>query len=124
MVQLTDRASEQLERLLRDNLASARQGVRLRLDAAGRLTMTIDVPHLGDSVIRRGIAPLLIVDARLGDKLAPRVLDFPRHADGRPQSGFVLGWRTPEVDGPPSATFALDGRQTAIQGAASPTRSE
>jgi hypothetical protein len=100
MVQLTERAAEELERLLRDNLAGARQGVRLRLDAAGRLTMTIDVPHLGDSVIRRGTAPLLIIDARLGDRLVPRVLDFPRRADGRPGGGFVLGWRTLEPAGP------------------------
>ena len=107
MVQLTERACEELERLLRDNLAGARQGVRLRLDAAGRLRMTIDVPHLGDAVIRRGTAPLLIVDARLGDRLAPRVLDFPGRVDGRPKGGFVLGWKTPEVDSPPSAI--LDG---------------
>ena len=106
MVQLTERACEELDRLLRDNLAGARQGVRLRLDAAGRLRMTIDVPHPGDSVIRRGIAPLLIVEARLCRTLAPRVLDFPGPADGRPSGGFALGWRTPEVDGPPSATSA------------------
>ena len=103
MVQLTERASEELQRLLRDNLAGARQGVRLRLDAAGRLAITIDVPHLGDSVIRRGTAPLLIIDTGLGSKLAPRVLDFPGRADGRPRGGFVLGWRTGEPTRPSPA---------------------
>ena len=96
MVQLTDRACEELERLLRDNFAGARQAVRLRLDPAGRLRMTIDVPHPGDSLIRHGIAPVLIVDARLGRTLAPRVLDFAGSVDGRPSAGFVLGWRTPD----------------------------
>ena len=71
MVQLTERACEELDRLLRDSLA-----------------------------------PLLIVEARLGRTLAPRVLDFPGPVGGRPSGGFVLGWRTPEVDGPPSATVA------------------
>jgi hypothetical protein len=99
MVQLTERAPEELQRLRRDGLAGSRQGVRLRLDANGRLAMAINVPHMGDSVIRRGTAPLLIVDARLADRLAPRVLDFARHLDARPRGGFVLGWRTPEATG-------------------------
>jgi hypothetical protein len=106
MVQLTERACQELERLLRDHLAGARQGVRLGLDPAGHLKMTIDGPHLGDSVVRRGAAPLLIVDARLSRTLGPRVLDFPGPLDGRPSRGFVLGWRPPEVDGPSAATFA------------------
>ena len=99
-MQLTEGAAEELERLLRDNLAGPRQGVRLRLDAAGHLAMTIDVPHLGDSVLRHGTAPLLIIDARLADRLAPRVLDYPRRADGRPQGGFVLRWRNPAATTP------------------------
>ena len=103
MVQLTERACEELDRLLRDNVAGARQGVRLRLDEAGQLRMTIDAPHPGDSIIRHGLAPLLILEARLGHTLAERVLDFPGPVDGRPAGGFVLGWRTPEVDGPPSS---------------------
>jgi hypothetical protein len=99
-VQLTEAASEEPQRLLRDNLAGPRQGVRLRLDAAGRLAVTIDGPQVGDVVVPHGPAPLLISDARLAVTLAPRVLDFPRRIDGRPQGGFVLGWRTPEATTP------------------------
>jgi hypothetical protein len=62
--------------------------------------MTIDVPHLGDTVLRHGTAPLLIIDARLAGRLAPRVLDFPRPTDGRPQGGFMLLWRRPEATTP------------------------
>ena len=99
-MQLTERAAEELQRLLRDNLAGPRQGVRLRLEGAGHLAMTIDAPHLGDTVMRRDTTPLLIIDARLADRLAPRVLDFASRGDGWRQAGFVLLWRTPEEAAP------------------------
>ncbi len=91
MVQITERASSELRRLLTDNFARPQQGVRLRLNQAGNLAMTSDVPHSGDSIIRRDNVPVLIVDARLATRLAQRVLDFPA-ASGR---GFTLRWRAP-----------------------------
>ena len=90
MVQITERASAELRRLLTDNFALPQQGVRLRLDQAGDLAMTIDVPHSGDSVIRRDNFLVLIVDGRLATRLAQRVLDFPSRSGG----GFTLAWRT------------------------------
>jgi Fe-S cluster assembly iron-binding protein IscA len=92
MVQMTERASEELRRLLTDHLARPQQGVRLRLNPAGDLKMTIDVPHVGDSVFRRDNRLVLIVEGRLAARLATRVLDFPRTARG--STGFTLGWRT------------------------------
>jgi len=89
MVHITERASAELQRLLTDNLARPQQGVRLRLNQAGDLAMTIDVPHPGDSIIRRDNLPVLIVDGRLAARLAQRVLDFPSTSGG----GFTLGWR-------------------------------
>lgn len=89
MVLITERASAELRRLLTNNFARPQQGVRLRLSPAGDLAMTIDVPHSGDSIIRRDYRPVLIVDSRLAPRLAPRVLDFSI-ASGR---GFTLGWR-------------------------------
>lgn len=92
MVQLTERASTELRRLLTEHFARPQQGVRLRLNEVGGLRMTIDIPHAGDSVIRRDNVPVLIVDGRLSSTLAQRVLDF---ASGRDAShGFTLGWRT------------------------------
>src|SRR5579859_2609517 len=88
MVQITERASVELRRLLTDNSARPRQGVRLRLNQEGGLAMTIDVPHSGDSIIRRDNVTVLIVDARLATRLSQRVLDFPS-ASG---SGFTLRW--------------------------------
>jgi Fe-S cluster assembly iron-binding protein IscA len=92
MVQITERAGTELQRLLSEHFARPHQGVRLRLNQGGDLGMTIDVPHAGDSVIRRDHAPLLIVDGRLSASLSQRVLDFPLHAASR--GGFTLGWRT------------------------------
>jgi hypothetical protein len=89
MVQITERATAELRRLLSNNFARPQQGVRLRLTQDGDLAMTIDVPHSGDSVIRRDNLPLLIVEGRLSTRLAQRVLDFPSSARG----GFNLAWR-------------------------------
>ena len=101
MVQITERASAELRRLLTDNSARPQQGVRLRLNEAGGLAMTIDVPHPGDSIIRRDHLPVLIVDGRLAARLAMRVLDFPAAAAPGGGSGFTLGWRT-SAPRPPS----------------------
>jgi hypothetical protein len=92
MVQVTERASAELRRLLTEHFARPQQGVRLRLDDAGDLAMTIDVPHSGDSVIRRDNLPVLIVDGRLALRLSRRVLDFPAAPGGG--RGFTLGWRS------------------------------
>ena len=97
MVQLTERASSELRRLLTHNFARPQQGVRLRLNAEGHLAMTIDVPHSGDSIIRRDNVPVLIVDGQLATRLAQRVLDFPPTAAGA-SGGFTLRWRTPLPD--------------------------
>lgn len=84
MVQITERARAELQRLLTDNFARPQQGVRLRLNQAGDLAMTIDVPHSGDSIIRRDNLSVLIVDGRLAARLAQRVLDFlHRRANSR-----------------------------------------
>jgi hypothetical protein len=100
VVQITERASAELRRLLSDNFARPQQGVRLRLNQAGDLAMTIDVPHSGDSIIRRDNVPVLIVDGRLATRLAQRVLDFPSPSGG----GFTLRWRAPMPSPTPDET--------------------
>jgi hypothetical protein len=55
--------------------------------------MTIDVPHTGDSIIRRDNLPVLIVDGRLATRLAQRLLDLAAPSD--PGGGFTLRWRAP-----------------------------
>src|SRR5437016_713456 len=99
MVQVTERASTELRRLLTEHFARPQQGVRLRMNDAGGLRMTIDVAHAGDSVIRRDNMPVLIVDGRLATTLAQRVLDFAGDRD--PGRGFTLGWRIPHPPASP-----------------------
>jgi Fe-S cluster assembly iron-binding protein IscA len=91
LVQVTERAGVELRRLLTEHVARPRQAVRLRLDSDGQLAMTIDEPHVGDSVIRRDNVLVLIVESRLSTRLAQRILDFgPTMLESR--AGFTLGW--------------------------------
>jgi Fe-S cluster assembly iron-binding protein IscA len=83
MLVITERAADQLARLLSQNVPGVRQAVRLSLDRSGRLAMTIDVPHAGDTLVRRDEVVLLIVEGRLSPQLAGRVLDVPDADGGR-----------------------------------------
>ena len=104
MVEITERASTELRRLLREYRATPRQGVRLRVTEAGRLAMSIDVPHIGDVVIRRDDAMLLILADRLSESLAQRVLDVsPAAPPGERGLAFNVRRRVAEQAQPPSA---------------------
>jgi hypothetical protein len=92
MVLITDSASSELRRLLNYHGALPRQGVRLRVDELGSLKMAIDIPHLGDAVIRRDKVLLLIMDTPLSASLAKRELDFCL-PDGKPKPEFTLRQR-------------------------------
>jgi Fe-S cluster assembly iron-binding protein IscA len=83
MLVITERAADQLARLRSQNVPGIRQAVRLSMDRSGTLVMTIDVPHAGDTLVRRDQAVLLIVEGRLSLRLAGRVLDVPGAAGGR-----------------------------------------
>lgn len=102
MVQITESASSELRRILSYHGALARQGVRLRVDEGGSLKMAIDIPHLGDAVIRRDKSLLLIMDTSLSASLAKRELDFCL-PDGRTKPEFTLRQR-PIPEPLPSAT--------------------
>ena len=59
------------------------------LNIGGELGLAIDVPHTGDSIIRRD--SVLIADGRLAARLPIWGLDFPSGPGGG--GGFTLGWR-------------------------------
>ncbi len=97
MLEITERAEAELRRLLSTNRSDLRQGVRLRMLESGKLAMTIDVPHSGDTIIRRDGHPLLIVDGPLSPLLANRVLDpRPTEVGRATQYEFTLLRKTPE----------------------------
>jgi hypothetical protein len=77
MLEESDRAAEELTRLLNQSMAGVRHAVRLVLNPSGDLSMTIDTPHAGDTLVRRHDAVLLIVEGRLSPLLTNRVLDVP-----------------------------------------------
>jgi hypothetical protein len=77
MLQVSERAADELARLLSQSFPSVRQAVRLGLKPSGGLAMTIDVPHPGDTLVRRNESVVLIVEGRLSPHLTDRVLDVP-----------------------------------------------
>jgi Fe-S cluster assembly iron-binding protein IscA len=99
MIRLTERAAHGLREILTTNRAPRDQGVKLVPDERGAITMTIDKPGEGDSVVDGGQRPLLIVDAMIAERLDGVVLDFARGEDGETPR-FVL--RGPESAAPPS----------------------
>lgn len=108
MLEITERAENELHALLSRNKARPHQSVRLSLDDGSKLRMTIDTPHAGDVVVRRQAEVLLIVLGTLSAALADRVLDFRSRQDPEvPQSGFTLLARDLAV--PAAATMLGEG---------------
>ena len=80
--------------------------------------MSIEVPHIGDTIVRRDAAVLLILEGRLSERLAQRVLDCDTvQAGGRPE--FTLRCRAPQTERarpvvhqprPPHAPSGREGR--------------
>ncbi len=77
MLEVSERAADELARLLSQSMPGVRQAVRLGHKPSGGLSMTIDTPHPGDTLVRRNNSVLLIVEGRLSPQLADRVLDVP-----------------------------------------------
>jgi hypothetical protein len=90
MLQVSERAADELARLLSQSMPGVRQAVRLGLKPSGGLEMTIDVPHLGDTLVRRNDSVVLIVEGRLSPHLSDRVLDVPAGEAGVRRE-FTLG---------------------------------
>jgi Fe-S cluster assembly iron-binding protein IscA len=75
MLTVTERAATALETLLTQNDAEPGQGVKLIPKGTDDIAMTIEAPSVGDEVIRRADAPLLIVDSALTRPLDGAELD-------------------------------------------------
>lgn len=93
MINVTDRAAQQLEQLLATQGASDNEGVKLVPDNSGNIGMTVAPPAEGDDVVRRGDteAPLLIVSAPITAVLDGATLDVQHApADGAQAPRFTL----------------------------------
>ena len=103
MLQVSERAADELARLLSQSMPGVRQAVRLGLKPSSGLAMTIDVPHPGDTLVRRNDSVVLIVEGRLSPHLTDRVLDVPTR-DAGTRGEFTLRPKRTEAG---SAAFSV-----------------
>lgn len=90
MIRLTERAAYGLKEILTANRTPNDHGIKLVPAERGGVTMTIDRPGEGDSIVDGGKRPLLIVDASLTDRLDGVVLDYAREDMGNEEPQFVF----------------------------------
>lgn len=90
MIRLTERAAFGLKEILTANRTPSDQGVKLVPSETGGVSMTIDRPAEGDSVVDGGKRPLLIVDAAIVDHLDGVVLDLSQGEKDGETPQFVL----------------------------------
>jgi Fe-S cluster assembly iron-binding protein IscA len=90
MITVTERAASALEALLADSDAQPGQGVKLIPSGEDTIGMVIEGPSEGDEVVRRGDAPLLIVDRSISGPLDGSQIDCEGDIDGRTQTRFTL----------------------------------
>lgn len=81
MIRVTERASEALGEMLRENQVPEGQAVKLFPDPSGSIAMTIAPTAEGDEVVEKEHRPVLIVDAEIVDRLDGALLDFTRGED-------------------------------------------
>jgi hypothetical protein len=91
MITVSEQAVTELQALLRSIRAPRGHGVKLIPDRKGGISITIDAPGAGDTVIQRDEAPLLIVDGSLVGPLDGLVLDSQIiEVDGRMSTEFTF----------------------------------
>jgi len=90
MIRLTERAAYGLKEILTANRTPSDQGIKLVPGEKGGVSMTIDRPGDGDSVVDGGKRPLLIVDAALTSHLDGVVLDLSKGDTEGEQPQFVF----------------------------------
>jgi Fe-S cluster assembly iron-binding protein IscA len=91
MVSLTPSAEQRLEELLVASHAAREHGIRLSPNGRGGITMAVDAPQAGDTVINLYASRLLIVDSRVADALDGKVLDYLAvAADGHDVGRFTI----------------------------------
>jgi len=99
MIRLTERASEALREMLRENEAPEGQAVKLFPEDSGNLAMTIAPTAEGDEVVSRENRPVLIIDAEIVGRLDGALLDFTRGLDDVDPRFEIREPRSPESAG-------------------------
>jgi len=90
MIQVTETAATEIKNVLSANKATDDHGLKLVPAERGGVGMTIDKPQPGDSVLKDGERPLLIVDSTIARNLDGVVLDVTTDKKRDQGSRFVL----------------------------------
>ena len=82
MIGVTERAKEELKRILTDNVDNPQAGLRLTAGESGQLGLGIDIETKDDQVVEHDGSKVLIVENGLAASLEEITLDVEDTAEG------------------------------------------
>ncbi|HEY82972.1 MAG TPA: hypothetical protein G4O01_06770 [Dehalococcoidia bacterium] len=82
MVGVTERARQELKRILLENVDNPQAGLRLIADESGRLGLGMDVEMPGDQVVEYEGSKVLLVETELAARLEGVSIDVDDTPDG------------------------------------------
>lgn len=82
MLTVTQRAKEELKRILSAKVDNPQAGVRLTSSGRDKFGLGIDVEMPGDQVVKHKGSKVLLVEQGLADRLEGVTLDFTGTAEG------------------------------------------
>jgi Fe-S cluster assembly iron-binding protein IscA len=82
MVGVTERAKEELKRLLVTNSDDPQAGLRLSANASGRLGLALDNEMPGDQVVEHDNSKVLLVEKELSENLEGVTIDVEDALEG------------------------------------------
>lgn len=87
MIGVTERARQQLKKILSAKVDNPHAGLRLVSTGLGEFGLSIDVEMPGDQVVRHEGSKVLLVEQVVASRLDGHILDFEDTPDGK---NFVL----------------------------------
>ena len=88
MLKVTQRAKEELKRILSAKVDNPKAGVRLTASGPDKFGLGIDVEKPGDQVVKHKSSKVLLVEQGLAGSLEGQTLDFTGTAEG-PKFVFI-----------------------------------
>jgi Fe-S cluster assembly iron-binding protein IscA len=82
MIEVTERAKQELKKILFEKVDDPLAGLRLTTDSQGQLGLSIDVEASGDKVVEYEGSKVLMVDEGLIDSLGGLTLDVEDTSEG------------------------------------------
>ena len=82
MLKVTQRAKEELKRILSTKVDNPQAGVRLSASGPDKFGLGIDVEKPGDQIVKHKSSKVLLVENELATKLEGQTLDFTGTAEG------------------------------------------